>query len=59
MLEKIRSFFGKTRGQGHDKRTIVVEGDLWRCTRCHLIFLNKYAGEQHTCLEIQYATTEK
>ena len=51
MLEKIRTFFGKVRGQHEEKRTIVVEGSLWRCTRCNLIFLNPVAGEQHDCGE--------
>ena len=59
MLEKIRSFFGKSRGQGHDKKTIVLETELWRCTKCHLIFLNKRQAEQHNCLEVEYAQTQK
>lgn len=49
MLEKIRTFFGKVRGQHQEKRTVVVEGELYRCTACNLIFLNRVAGEQHKC----------
>ena len=49
MLEKIRTFFGKIRGQHAEKRTIVVSGDLWRCTECKMLFLNKVVGEQHLC----------
>jgi hypothetical protein len=51
VLEKIRTFFGRIIGQHHEKKTVVVEGELWRCTKCHLIFLNKKQGENHTCLE--------
>ena len=46
MLELIRTFFGKLRGRG---KVIVEEGMLYRCTRCHLIFTTKIAGEQHQC----------
>lgn len=46
MLEMIRTFWGKLRGRG---KVIVEEGMLYRCTRCHLIFTTKSAGEQHPC----------
>jgi len=48
MLEMIRTFFGKQRERG---RVVVQEGQLWRCTKCHLIFTTKTAGEQHECSE--------
>ena len=48
MLEKIRTFFGKPRERG---RVIVQEGELYRCTKCGLIFLNKQTGEKHECSE--------
>lgn len=48
MLELIRTFWGKFRGRG---KVIVEEGMLWRCTKCHLIFTTKTAGEQHDCRE--------
>ena len=51
MLEAIRTFFGRVRGQHREKETVVVEGQLWRCTKCHLIFTTKTAGEQHDCRE--------
>ena len=51
MLEKIKTFFGRVRGQHAEKRTIVVEGELYRCTKCKMIFLNRVAGEQHECSE--------
>jgi len=51
MLEAIRTFFGRVRGQHREKETVVVEGQLWRCTKCHLIFTTKSAGEQHDCSE--------
>ena len=51
MLEMIRTFFGRVRGQHREKETVVVEGQLWRCTKCKMIFLNRVAGEQHECSE--------
>ena len=48
MLELIRTFWGKLRGRG---KVIVEEGMLYRCTKCHLIFTTKQAGEQHDCKE--------
>jgi predicted nucleotidyltransferase len=51
MLEAIRTFFGRVRGQHAEKQTIVVEGELYRCTKCKMIFLNRVAGEKHECSE--------
>lgn len=48
MIEKIRTFFGKLRGRG---QTLVTQGTIWRCTKCHLIFTTKTAGDQHDCSE--------
>jgi hypothetical protein len=30
MIEAIKTFFGRVRGQHADKQTVVVEGQLWR-----------------------------
>ena len=49
MLEAIRIFFGRVRGQHREKETVVVEGRMWRCTECKMLFLNKVVGEQHLC----------
>jgi hypothetical protein len=49
MLEAIRTFFGRSRGEHGDRRTVVQEGLVWRCTKCYLIFTTKTAGEQHDC----------
>lgn len=48
MIEKIKSFFSRASGE---KKTIVEQGRLWRCTKCELIFLSESAGEKHNCLE--------
>ena len=48
VLEVIRTFWGKVRGRG---RVIVEEGQLWRCTKCKMIFVTKSAGEKHECSE--------
>jgi hypothetical protein len=42
MIERIKAFF-------RPKQTIVEYGLVWRCTKCHLIFITKTAGEQHPC----------
>lgn len=51
MIEAIRTFFGKLRGERGGRRTVIAEGMLYRCTKCHLIFTTKLAGEQHECRE--------
>ena len=51
MLEAIRTFFGRLRGERGDRRTIIEQGTLWRCTQCKMIFITKSAGEQHECSE--------
>ena len=58
MLEAIRTFFGKLRKRGN---VVVEQGTLYRCTKCHLIFTTKTAGEQHHCIELYQviAHTEK
>ena len=52
MIEKIRTFFGRVLGLHEKKRTIVVIGSAWTCTKCKLIFLTKREGDNHDCAEI-------
>jgi hypothetical protein len=52
MLERIRTFFGKLIGKHADKRTVVVMGSAWACTKCKLVFLTKIEGDKHDCAEI-------
>ena len=49
MLEKIRTFFGNTKGIHQDKTTVVAQGTAWYCTECKLVFLTESAGNQHSC----------
>ena len=49
MLERIRTFFGRTKGTHQDKTTIVEQGSAWYCTECKLVFITKQAGDQHSC----------
>jgi len=49
MLERIRTFFGNTKGIHRDKTTVVAQGTAWYCTVCKLVFVTKEAGEQHKC----------
>jgi len=51
MIEAIRTFFGKMRGERGERKTIVNQGLVYRCTKCNLLFLTKTAGEQHDCRE--------
>jgi hypothetical protein len=44
MLEMIKTFWGRLRGRG---KVVVVEGLIWKCTKCHFIFLTKEEGEKH------------
>jgi len=52
MLERIRTFFGRLIGKHADKRTVVVMGSAWACTKCKLVFLTKIEGDKHDCAEI-------
>jgi len=47
MVEVIKTFFGKLRGIYGERKVIVEQGLLWKCTKCGLIFLNKREGEKH------------
>jgi hypothetical protein len=47
MLEEIKTFFGKLRGLHGQRKVVVEQGNLWRCTKCHFIFLTKEEGEKH------------
>ena len=51
MIEAIRTFFGKVRGLRGERKTIVEQGFVYRCTKCNLVFLTRTAGEQHDCRE--------
>ena len=50
MIEMIRTFFGKLRGQHGAKRTVVEEGNLWRCTDCKMVFVTATAAKSHPCV---------
>ena len=52
MIERIRTFFGKLIGTHEKKKTIVVIGLAWACTKCKLVFLTKREGDKHDCAEI-------
>jgi hypothetical protein len=51
VLEMIRTFWGKVRGLRGERRTVVEEGRLWRCTKCTMIFVTKEGGKSHECSE--------
>jgi hypothetical protein len=41
MLEAVRTFFGKVRGSHGERKTIVEQGLVYRCTKCNLLFLTR------------------
>jgi len=47
MIEQIKTFFGKMRGLHGQRKVVVEEGLIWKCTKCHFIFLTKEEGEKH------------
>jgi hypothetical protein len=49
MIETIKTFWSKIRGLRGDRRIITVEGLVWRCTKCHHIFLTEVTAKEHTC----------
>jgi len=49
MLNRIRTFFGRTKGIHQNKSTIVAQGSAWYCTDCRMVFLTEHAADQHTC----------
>jgi hypothetical protein len=49
MIEKIRTFFGRTKGIHQDKTTVVAQGTAWYCTECRLVFVTKSASNNHSC----------
>lgn len=49
VIEKIRTFFGKVRGQHENKRTVVVESVAWYCAKCKQVWLDRDEAYFHTC----------
>jgi len=49
MIEIIRTFFGKLRGQRGTRQTVIEEGKLWRCTDCKTLFMTAHAAKDHAC----------
>jgi hypothetical protein len=54
MIEVIKKILGKVSLQREYNQTIVANGNLWRCTKCKMVFLNRVAGEMHDCSERLY-----
>jgi hypothetical protein len=49
MIETIKTFFGRLRGLRGDRQVVMVEGLVWRCTKCHHIFLTEATAKEHPC----------
>jgi hypothetical protein len=54
MIEAIKKILAKVSLQREYTQTIVAKGELWRCTKCKMVFLNRVAGELHDCSERLY-----
>jgi len=44
-------WYAVKRAERGERKTIVNQGLVYRCTKCNLLFLTKTAGEQHDCRE--------
>jgi hypothetical protein len=53
MIEVVRTFYGRSVGGHHDKRTIIDERTAYRCTGCGQVWLKKTEakGHDHNCGE--------
>jgi hypothetical protein len=47
MIEAVRTFFGKLRGEHGSRKTIVEQGTLWHCTKCKMVFVTREGAEGH------------
>ena len=43
-MNRSELFMGKLRGLHGDRRTVVEQGTMWRCTSCNMIFITKSVG---------------
>jgi len=55
MIQQIRTFFGRQRGESGKRRTEVKMGVAWICLLCGKVFTNKSLADIHKCTrEIPY-----
>jgi hypothetical protein len=50
MIQQIRTFFGKQRGESGKRRTEVKMGIAWICLGCGKVFTNKSLADLHKCI---------
>jgi len=51
MIQQIRTFFGRQRGESGKRRTEVRMGVAWICLSCGKVFTNKALADIHKCKE--------
>lgn len=51
MIKAIKTFFGNFRGGQGDRKVVIQQGRMWRCTKCSLLFLTEEEGGKHFCTE--------
>jgi hypothetical protein len=49
MIQQIRTFFGRQRGESGKRRTEVKMGVDWICLLCGKVFTNKSLADIHKC----------
>ena len=59
LIETIRTFSTKQRGQKGDREIIVVTGQLWRCTVCAKVFESHDEAMRHQRREHEVSQTAK
>lgn len=51
MIEKIRTFDGIVRGVPRNRKLVVIEGFMYRCTNCGIIWRTKDDTKAHNCTD--------
>ena len=59
LIETIRTFSTKQRGQKGDREIIVVTGQVWRCTVCGKVFESHDEAMRHDRREHEVSPTTK
>ena len=55
MIVKIRTFYGRQRGESGKRTTEVKMGVAWLCLKCGKVFTSKALADIHKCIrEIPY-----
>ena len=59
MIEKIRTFDGIVRGPQGNRKLVVIEGFLYRCINCGIIWRTKDGTKAHDCTDKDSCDTQR